>query len=138
MGKAAEAKTKREQRLAKMKTKELEVKALKNRAKGKAEEARKAAQVKQAAQNAANLLPANTAYGRLPANFAKKGFLRVQTGTMTQNSYLKFPTSTIKSTDSVIGATLRLYKTGGDSGPVVVKLSSCSFKRSTLTYTSSH
>jgi hypothetical protein len=57
---------------------------------------------------------------------------------MTQNSYLKFPTSTIKSTDSVIGATLRLYKTGGDSGPVVVKLSSCSFKRSTLTYTSSH
>merc|ERR1719409_2172796 len=56
---------------------------------------------------------------------------------MEQSAFLKFPTASLKSTQTVIGATMRLYKTGGGGGPAVIKLSSCAWTRNTLTYTSS-
>lgn len=103
-----------------------------------ANEAEAALQSNQAALNAANLLPANTAYGKLPEMYDHKGYLRVQSGgAMEQNAYIKIPTNTIPSTASIIGATLRMYKTGGGGGPAVVKLASCSWSRNTLTYTAS-
>lgn len=56
---------------------------------------------------------------------------------MEQQAFIKFPTSNLKGTDTIIGASLRLKKLGGPAGTVVVKLSACSFTRNTLTYTSS-
>jgi len=56
---------------------------------------------------------------------------------MEQNAYLKFPTTQIPTTANIIGATIRLFKTGGGGGPALVKLASCAWSRSTLTYTAS-
>merc|ERR1711939_78009 len=103
-----------------------------------ANEAEAALQSNQAALNAANLLPANTAYGKLPEMYDHKGYLRVQSGgPMEQNAYLKFPTTQIPTTANIIGATIRLFKTGGGGGPALVKLSSCAWTSNTLTYSSS-
>jgi len=114
------------------------VKATADAAKKKADAAKASADNAQAQMNAANLLPANTAYGKMPEQAAHKGYLRVQSGgPMEQEAFIKFPTSTIKATDAIIGATLRLFKLGGGGGPAVVKLASCGFSRNTLTYTNS-
>jgi len=84
------------------------------------------------------LLPANTAYGKLPEQVQTKGVLRVQTSPEhEQTSFIKFPVSSIKSQDTVIGATLRVHKDGGAEGPVIVKVASCSWSRDTITYTNS-
>merc|ERR1719487_484638 len=56
---------------------------------------------------------------------------------MEQSAYIKFPVSQIPATDIIIGATMRLFKTGGGGGPALVKLSSCAWTRNTLTYSSS-
>jgi histone H1/5 len=56
---------------------------------------------------------------------------------MEQQAFIKFPTSSLKSTDTITGAAIRIYKTGGGEGPVTVTLSSCEFKSESLTFTSS-
>jgi len=56
---------------------------------------------------------------------------------MEQSAYIKFPVSQIPATDTIIGATMRLFKTGGGGGPALIKLASCSWTRNTLTYSSS-
>jgi hypothetical protein len=135
---AAAAQSEEVRHKAEAKSSEMDSKAASNAANTAAEEAQAAAETQQAALNAANLLPANTAYGKLPEMFEHKGYLRVQSGgPMEQSMYIKFPVTGIKSTDNVIGATMRLYKTGGGGGPALVKLASCAWTRNTLTYTSS-
>merc|ERR1711988_762514 len=72
---------------------------------------------------------------KYPSN---RGFLRVQKGNdLEQSTFIKFPTDKLKASDQIIGAALRLYKTGGKGGSAEVELSACSFERNTLTYTSS-
>lgn len=135
---AAAAESEEARNKAEAKSGEMDSKAAANAAQKANDEAQAAAETQQAALNAANLLPANTAYGKLPEMFEHKGYLRVQSGgPMEQSVYMKFPVTGIKATDTIIGATMRLYKTGGGGGPAMVKLASCAWTRNTLTYTSS-
>lgn len=135
---AAEVGTKEVSSKADAQTAEIDAKATSATARTTADQAQAAAETQQAALNAANLLPANTPYGKLPEMYEHKGYFRIQGGgPMEQSAFLKFPTTNIRSIDAVIGATMRLYKTGGGGGPAVIKLASCAFTRNTLTYTSS-
>jgi len=135
---AAEAETKEVQQKGDSRNAELDAKAASSSAANTAAESQASAETQQAALNAANLLPANTAYGKLPEMNEHKGYLRVQSGgPMEQSAYIKFPVSGIPGIDTIIGANLRLFKTGGGGGPAIIKLSSCTFTRNTLTYTSS-
>lgn len=83
----------------------------------------------EAAENA----PANTAFG---AEADLEGELRVLGGDNWQmNSFLKFPQSTLKESDVIMEAVLRLYKFGGGSGPIVVHSASCEWTRTDITFT---
>lgn len=84
------------------------------------------------------LLPANVAYGKLPEMAASQGFLKLQAGhDHEQDAFIKFPTTTLRGTDTIIEAHLHLFKYGGFGGPAVVKLASCQWSRNEITFTNS-
>jgi len=87
---------------------------------------------------AAAVLPANTAYGKLPEQNQHKGYLRVQDNTEhEQYAFIKFPVASLTPQMTITGAVLRLFKYSGSESDFVVRVSACSWKRDTITYTNS-
>merc|ERR1711881_202276 len=79
-----------------------------------AKSAHKVAEKSQAVLTGAQLQPANTAYGKLPAMAKHKGYLRVMAAdSQTESAFIKFPTNTLKAADTIVEAYLRVYKFGG-------------------------
>merc|ERR1711871_975718 len=77
--------------------------------------------------------PANTEYG---AQADVEGELRVMNkGNWKMMSYIKFPQSILKDSDTVVEAVLRVYKFGGGAGPINIFAASCEWTRNDLTYT---
>merc|ERR1711871_1702003 len=77
--------------------------------------------------------PANTEYG---AQADVEGELRVMNkDNWKMMSYIKFPQSILKDSDTVVEAVLRVYKFGGGAGPINIFAASCEWTRNDLTYT---
>jgi hypothetical protein len=80
----------------------------------------------------------NTAYGKLPEHAAQQGFLKLQdNAARQQHIFLKFPTTQLKDGDTIMDAHLRMFKYGGEGGPVRVYTSSCQWTRGKITFTTS-
>jgi len=78
-------------------------------------------------------LPSNTPFGD---RAAYKGELRLLSGdTWKMNSYIKFPTTTLAATDTIVQANLRLFKYSGGSGTINVQTATCGWSRKDLTWT---
>jgi hypothetical protein len=87
---------------------------------------------------AANAAPATTTFGDVNTQLQFKGVLRVQSSPRrNQITYIKFPVATLPSTQTIVAAHLRLYKTAGGESPIVVKTSKCTWKRPDITYDNS-
>lgn len=86
-----------------------------------------------AAFNGLSTEKANTAQGSDPA---KASVLELQkSADHDRDIYLQFPSSILKKDDTITKAHLKMYKVGGDGGPVIVKAAGCHWTRGTLTYT---
>jgi len=83
--------------------------------------------------------PANTAYSNCQeANAAVNdcGELKIRASPeWKMNGYLKFPQSTLRSSDAIVEAKLKLYKFGGGTGAIRVFTASCEWDRKDITYT---
>merc|ERR1712159_310971 len=97
--------------------------------------------------NALKSKPANTAFGKLPEQASKQGFLHLQkSNTQQQAIFLQFPsggrwskdgTRLLGHNDTIAEAHLKLFKYGGGGGPVRVEIASCQWTRATITYSNS-
>jgi hypothetical protein len=83
-------------------------------------------------------LPANTAYSALPQFASTRGVVKIQSGaSRVQAAFFKFPLRELGADIYVMTASLRLYKLGGPSGPLGVKVATCAWSRNDITYTNS-
>jgi len=81
---------------------------------------------------------ANHAFGKLPEEASKQGFLRLQhKKTHEQSFFLKFPLKGMHVNDTIQSAQLKLFKYGGAGGPVRVETASCLWQRNSITYSNS-
>jgi len=82
--------------------------------------------------------PANVQWGRLPQMAARQGYLQIQRSyKQERQAFVKFPLKTLRNKDTIAEAELKLFKYGGLGGPAIVKISSCQWERSEITYTNS-
>jgi len=99
------------------------------------EAAKNAANEAKASVKAMMNAPSNTAFGE---EADMEGELRILgADDWTMNTYMKFPLSTLKDTDTVVEGNLKLFKFGGGNGPIKVHIASCGWSRRDITYTMS-